>query len=230
MLLKKLVTWGFVLVLGVSAYAQDRTTASGIPLDSQWKINIYEYAQENFVHTAWGVGHCERNYNLAMQLAKQDNLSIDEDALFAAAFLHDIGSFNKVKGEDHAVTSAKMMNSVLKDFGFPMEKKETVKNAILGHMYKAKVVDEPTAKVLHDADTLDFMGTIGIARVISLTTRIPSWVPTLDKSFGTLERINAKFGTMLVTPAGKEVGEKRAKDAQAFFKSIKEETYNNTSI
>jgi len=221
---------GFVLVLGVAAFAQDKKTASGIILDTKWKVNIYEYAQKNFVHTAWGVGHSERGYNLALQLAKKDNLKIDEDALFAAAFLHDIGSFNKVKGEDHAVTSANKMDTVLKDFGFPMQKKELVKNAILGHMYKAKVVDEPTAKVLHDADTLDFMGTIGIARVISLTTRIESWVPTLDKSFGTLERINAKFGTMLVTPAGKEVGMKRTKDAQIFFKSINEETYNKTSI
>jgi len=219
-----------VLVLSVGAYAQDKKTASGIALDTKWKVNIYEYAQKNFVHTAWGVGHSERNYNLSIKLAKDDNLKVDEDVLFAASFLHDMGSFNKVKGEDHAITSAKMMDKTLKDFGFPMQKLNLVKGVILGHMYKAKVPDEINAKVFHDADTLDFMGNIGIARVLSLTTRIPSWIPTLDKSFGTLERMNAKFGPLLKTKAGKIVGTKRAEEAAVFFKSIDKETYNKTSI
>ena len=219
-----------ILVLSVTAYAQDKKTASGIALDTQWKIGIYEYAKKNFIHTAWGIGHNERGYNLSLKLAKADNLKVDKDALFAAAFLHDMGSFNRVKGEDHAITSANLMDKTLKDFGFPMEKLDTVKNAILGHMYKAKVVDEPTAMVLHDADTLDFMGNIGIARVISLTTRVKNWVPTLDKSFGTLGRMNEKFGSMLKTEAGKKIGLKRAKEAKLFLKSIDEETYGKTSI
>ncbi len=72
MLLKKLVSFGFVLVLSVSVYAQDTKTASGIILDTQWKVNIYEYAKKNFIHTAWGIGHSERDYNLALKLAKKD--------------------------------------------------------------------------------------------------------------------------------------------------------------
>jgi len=230
MLVKKWVIGIVVLVLCSSVYANEVKTASGIVLDTKWKTSIYEYAKKNFIHTAWGVGHSERNYNLAIKLAEMDNLAIDKDALFAASFLHDVGSFNRVKGEDHAVTSAKMMDKLLKDFDFPMQKLTLVKNAILGHMYKAKVVDEPTAYVLHDADTLDFMGNIGIARVISLTTRVPSWVPTLDKSFGTLGRINAKFGTMLKAKAAKKIAIKRSKEAQVFLKTVDEETYGKTSI
>lgn len=221
---KKLLVATAVAILTTSAFATE-VTPTGIKLDTSWKVKIYNYAKDNFDHTAWGFGHAERNYLLSMKIAKSENLKIDEDALFAAAFLHDIGSFNRVKGEDHAVTSANMVGEKLKKFGFPMEKLETVKGAILGHFYNAKVPKEPTAIVLHDADALDFMGNIGITRVLSLTTRIESWVPTLDKSFGTLGRMNKKFEALIHTKAGKEIAQKRAKEAEKFFEIVEKETY-----
>ncbi|MBV8583691.1 MAG: hypothetical protein JO241_06815, partial [Candidatus Eremiobacteraeota bacterium] len=56
-----------VLALATAAPTQ---TVSGIPLDAPWKVTIYDLAREKYHHPAWGWQHSERNYLLAMQIAR----------------------------------------------------------------------------------------------------------------------------------------------------------------
>jgi len=146
-------------------------TASGIPLDAPWKVKVYELAHSTFLHPGWGWQHSERDYQLALQLAKGDGLKIDTDALFAAAFLHDMAAFKPCadKKMEHGYCAALQSPDILKSMGFPMQKIAIVQQAERGHMYYSDPGTDPTAIVLHDADSLDFLGDIGAARMLSLT-------------------------------------------------------------
>ncbi|MGA1498640.1 MAG: HD domain-containing protein, partial [Steroidobacteraceae bacterium] len=161
----------FLPLLAGPALAQQ--TPAGIPLDAPWKQAVYDFVSQNLQHTAWGLQHSERDYVLALSLARQEGLSVDLDVLFAAAFLHDMGAFTPYsdRGSDHSQVSAEAMAGILEPAGFPMEKLPLVQGAALAHMYYSPVPDEPHAQVLHDADTLNFLGSVGIMRILSLTTR-----------------------------------------------------------
>src|SRR5579872_5978806 len=81
-------------VLAARGLAADSTvTATGIALDAPWKVTIYQMARTTFKHPAWGWQHSERNYRVALQLAQGDGLKVDDDVLFAAAFMHDMAAF-----------------------------------------------------------------------------------------------------------------------------------------
>ena len=120
--------------------AEAKVTAGGILLSSPWRAAIYAHAREKLLHPAWGWRHSERDFLLARQIAREEGLTIDEDVLFAAAFLHDSGAIPPFAkdGVDHAVRSAELAEPLLRKAGFPMAKFPAVKAAILGHMFDKK--------------------------------------------------------------------------------------------
>lgn len=147
------------------------TTKTGIALDAPWKIQIYEFAKKNVVHPSWGLGHSERNYQMTKAIAKKENITIDEDVLFAATFFHDVGglpAFEKT-GVDHAVRSVEVAEPLLAQWGFPAEKWPAVKEMILGHTYYEAAPTAPAAQAFRDADIVDFLGAIGAARILAVT-------------------------------------------------------------
>src|SRR4051812_40196937 len=98
--------------------------ALAIVLDEPWKHAVYEFAGKNLQHSAWGLEHAERDYQLALRLAKDDGLTVDHDVIFAAAFLHDMGALAPYmkEGVDHAERSADLVGGVLQERGFPAAK------------------------------------------------------------------------------------------------------------
>src|SRR5579863_4903728 len=92
-----------VLLFATPLIAADHTTASGIPLDTPWKLSEYEWATAHAKHPAWGLAHGERDYHLAVRLAKAEGWSVDTDALLAAALVHDVGGLPEFAkpGVDH---------------------------------------------------------------------------------------------------------------------------------
>jgi uncharacterized protein len=219
-----------LLVSNISI-AKTPATGSGIVLDKPWKVTIYQFSKEHLQHSAWGLSHCERNYKLATKLAKMEKLDIDDDVLFAASFLHDMGAFKPyvIKGEEHSRTSANNVEVILQKTDFPMKKLDDVKIAILSHMFYADVPNNPTARVLHDADTLDFLGNIGIARIISVTSR-HRWATDLPTALKTIERFNAELPLKLSTTSAKKIATPRVTEAHVFIKSLKAETNSGTTL
>lgn len=219
-------------LLFVSAsIANAQQTDSGIPLDSQWKRTVYDFVKENQQHTAWGLEHSERDYILALELGRQEGLSLDLDVLFAAAFLHDMGAFEpySARGSDHSRVAADSMAEILEPAGFPMEKLPLVQGAALGHMYYSQVPDEPHAQVLHDADTLNFMGAVGITRIISLTTRA-GMAEDLPTAIATLESWSEELPGTLVLETSKRLGEQRAREMRNFIGSLREQSAGGTAL
>ncbi len=210
------------MIRPASAATAAVVTSSGIRLDTPWKVKIYELARRNFLHPAWGWQHSVRDYLLALRLAKDDHLRIDRDALFAAAFLHDMAAFRPcaIKME-HGACAALESPAILKSVGFPAGKIATVQQAERGHMFYSDPGSNPTAIVLHDADSLDFLGDIGAARILSLTgAKAPSFAPAVKTLRGFLTAIPPR----LITRAARRIGKRRAAQLGRFLAALQRET------
>src|SRR5690242_20791350 len=86
------------------------------------------------------------------------------DALYAAAYLHDMGGLPPyaIPGVDHGDRGVQVVDSVLREAGFPMEKAPLVKEIIDHHQYYRPPDTVAVAILFRDADILDFMGAIDI--------------------------------------------------------------------
>ena len=118
-------------------------------------------------HDRW---HVERVYRLAMRIARELEGRVDLDVLRAAALLHDVARAMEDEGlvEDHAKEGARIAREILEKVGFPADKIEKVAYCIEVHRFKQGVKPETIeAQVLQDADRLDMLGAIGIARAFA---------------------------------------------------------------
>lgn len=203
-------------------------TATGIPLDAAWKVTIYHLATTKFKHPAWGWQHSERNYQVAMRLAKGDHLTVDTDVLFAACFLHDMAAFPPyVRKGEHGYVAADESVAVLRDAGFPMSKIAAVQAAERGHMYYSDAGSRPEAIVLHDADSLDFLGSIGAARMISLTGADAA---SFRASVATLRTFLHDIPPRLITKTARTIGAQRAAELRRELDELQAETFNGTAM
>jgi uncharacterized protein len=115
--------------------------------------------------------HQPRLYHLAKSLAEDQ--PFDDDVLYAAAWMHDLGVFIGHRPEDPAALAvwdnvAYAMNEcprLLHQFGFPVEKIPAVVEAIRTHLPSSK----PTSfegTLMRDADILEQLGAVGILRTV----------------------------------------------------------------
>jgi uncharacterized protein len=219
------IALALVALLAAPAAAQLPTepnvTAAGIPLSAPWRVKVYAHAGEKLLHPAWGWRHSERDFLIARQVAREANLAIDEDVLFAAAFLHDSGAIPPFAkdGVDHAVRSAELAEPLLRGAGFPMAKFPAVRAAILGHMFDKDAGSRPEAIALHDADALDFLGATGIARRLAVTGDAPD----MDAVLARLQQVYEQIPGRLVTATAKRMAIPRLVAMKAFFDQLKRE-------
>lgn len=114
------------------------------------------------------INHAQRVYDLCLKLAKGEK-GVDLEILKIAALLHDIGGPKELKditGKTcHAEESAKMTQKILKNLQYSQEKINKVVHCILAHRHRTGVKPKiKEAKILFDADKLDALGAIGVAR------------------------------------------------------------------
>ena len=212
-----------------SAAAAPAETAAGIPLDAPWKAKLYELAHSKFLHPAWGWQHSERDYLMAVRLAKGDGLHVDTDVLFAAAFLHDMAAFMPCKGPkmEHGECAARQSGAMLRGTGFPMRKLAAVQAAERGHMFYSNAGSDSNAIVLHDADSLDFLGDIGAARLIALTgAKAPSFAPAVK----TLKDFVVKIPPRLITRTAQRIGAERAHELESFLDRLRDESLGGRAL
>jgi uncharacterized protein len=125
---------------------------------------IESYAMEQMSKLGLhGWPHVKRVVRLSLRLAKTVECA-DYDVVEAAALLHDVAKHLERNGKtsDHGKLSAEMAEEFLKSAGFGTGKIESICHAIRAqtHGEEAKSVE---ARILHDADLLDKMGTVGVA-------------------------------------------------------------------
>jgi uncharacterized protein len=218
-----------LLAVVLLASAQPQQTATGIPLDAPWKVTIYDLARSKFHHPAWGWQHSERNYRIALELAQGDGLHIDTDVLFAAAFLHDMAAFMPCQNTklEHGECAAQQSGAILAAAGFPMAKLPAVQAAERGHMYYSDPGIQPEAIVLHDADSLDFLGEIGAARMLSL---VGADAETFARAVKTLRTFVHDIPPRLITNTAQKMGARRAAALERFLDALDAETFGGKAM
>jgi uncharacterized protein len=151
-------------------------------MTQDWRSSVIEFIRTE-ARPVDKFGHQPRLYALASNIGK--GVEYDDDVLFAAAWMHDLGVFLGHRPEDpeqlsrwdHVPYTIEQSKKILSDFGFPCQKLDAVAEAILHHQPK----DEPTtveATLLRDADILEQLGAIGILRMaakVGRDTRYPTF-------------------------------------------------------
>lgn len=113
-----------------------------------------------------GFDHTERVYKNALVISKEED--VDLDVVKVSALMHDICREDEESKniKCHAEEGAKLSSEILNELGFPRDKIEKVEYSIRVHRYSGGIVPETIeAKILQDADRLDVLGAIAIARV-----------------------------------------------------------------
>ena len=116
-------------------------------------------------------GHQPRLYALAVRLGQ--GIPYDDDILFAAAWMHDLGVFQghrpaepaELARWNHIPYTIARTRELLGGWGFPAEKLDAVAEVIRTHQPQ----DEPLiaeAVLLRDADILEQLGAIGALRAL----------------------------------------------------------------
>jgi hypothetical protein len=199
--------------------------AAAVPAPTQdWRVTVREFAAQHFKNPAWGYSHCMRDYALARDLAAADQVMLDDDVLFAAAYLHDIAAFAPWEDTkaDHSDVGARVVDTILKGTGFPMAKIDAVRGAIRAHMYYRDPVG-PEALYLHDADALDWLGAIGVARIMALVDP-NGGKPDAAKAVGMLVDNLNKVPARVLSPAGRARVPDRKAELEKFLADLRRET------
>lgn len=219
----------FLTLLSFVAGAQ--TTPSGIPLNSPWKEKVYQYAVENLKHPAWGLAHAERDYQLTQSILKDSQENFDEEVLFASSYFHDLGGMDAftIEGVDHAVRSAQLAEEKLPSMGFPSEKIPQVQEIILGHTYYGTTPLSTIAKAFRDADILDFLGAMGIARLFSATKDLDPNFSSLAPAHDLIIKFQAKLPEKISLPASQKKLEIKRTETKNFFEAFDQWTYGGSA-
>jgi uncharacterized protein len=199
---------------------------SGIIGDpTPWRDSVRAFAESHLQHTAWGPAHARRDYEMTLALARAEGITVDDDALYAAAYLHDMGGLPPYAkpGVDHGDRSAQLVDSVLRGTGFPMEKIELVREIVDHHQYYHPPDTLAIAILFRDADILDFLGAIDIARIVSLTTR-EKIAPDLPSAIEVIRRQMVEMPPRLQTESAKREGERRVEEMRRFLEALARET------
>ena len=113
---------------------------------------------------AHGFDHTLRVVHLCERIGAQEgaNMAI----LIPAAVFHDIARpLEEETGVPHEEEGARMAESFLRSIRYPKYQVPAIVHAIRAHRYSSGIAPETLeARVLSDADNLDAMGAVGIAR------------------------------------------------------------------
>ena len=119
---------------------------------------------------AHDLGHLDRVWKSCRLIAMDE--AADLDILAAAAYFHDAVNLPK-NSPDRARASrlrADLAVTELRATGFPEAKLAGLHHAILAHSFSANIPAETAeAKILQDADRLEALGAIGIARMFLIS-------------------------------------------------------------
>lgn len=171
--------------------------------------------------------HQPRLYRLACTLGA--GTPFDDDILFAAAWMHDLGVFVGHRPEDpgdlaswdHLAYALRVVPGILTQAGFPAEKIPGVLEAIRTHLPSGEPTT-PEAVLLRDADILEQLGAVGILRTVCKVGRDTRFT-TFPDALRSLQRAVEQLPARLRTPAARSLAEPRVALLQSFLTAAEAE-------
>ena len=168
---------------------------------------------------SWAVAHAERLGSLIAVIG--GDLPHDRHVLEIAALVHDWGAFpaHRLPGVEHAERSRDVVaEQVLPHLDITPDQGSTLLEAIALHDYRDRRTPcTPEALLLREADMLDFLGAIGIAREFA---RGPKDLP------GTLRTIHERHDAIrgrLTLPEARRIAATRYGHTQEFLAALAED-------
>ncbi|MEM0503215.1 MAG: HD domain-containing protein [Archaeoglobaceae archaeon] len=160
-------------------------------------------------------GHVRRVVRMAKFIAEKEGGDIE--IVLKSAELHDVAR----SAENHALESAKVAEKLLREQGYSESFIQAVKHAIEAHSFSAKITPKTLeAKILSDADKLDAIGAIGVARAFMFSGERQR---SLEETLRHFEEKLLKLKDFLYTETAKKIAEKRHEFLQTFYEQIKKE-------
>ena len=181
--------------------------------------------------------HVMRVYKNAKKICKTEKANLK--LVLASVLLHDIISYPKSdkRSKLSSIESAEASKKILKKHGFKEGEIKIISDAIRDHSFSQnKVPQTIEGKILQDADRLDALGAVGIARVFAVggAENRPFYSPhdpfcksrspddqtwTLDHFYKKLLLLESKMNTR----TGKKEAKKRTKILKDFLSDLKKE-------
>jgi uncharacterized protein len=175
------------------------------------------------------LGHQPRLYALTQLVGR--GLAYDDDVVYAAAWLHDLGVFIGHRPEDPVELSRwdnvgyamKQAPALLHQAGFPTTKVAQVVEAIRTHQpqFSPSTIE---AVILRDADILEQLGAIGILRAAAKIGRDTRY-PKFTDAVGTMRKALADLPGKLQLDAAKALAAPRIALLTAFLDELDQEAY-----
>ena len=191
-----------------------------------------------FKDSSHDLNHFKRVAKIAKQIASEED-NVDELVILAAAYFHDIISFPKddPKRSRASYYASMKAGEILRSLDFPEDKINPVKHCILTHSYSANIDPETIeAKIVQDADRMEAIGAIGLARVFYVSGQLGSQLFNSSDPFAQNRELeDRKFALdhfyvkllglkdTMKTLGGKSIAEKRTKILEEFLENIKNE-------
>jgi uncharacterized protein len=212
------------------------TTEIKDPKDTQDKKDqSYRTALETYIAThakpTHKFGHQPRLYALTQQIGQ--GLTYDDDVVFAAVWLHDLGVFighrpedeAALKTWDHVAYVIEKAPALLTEFCFPEDKIPAVLEVIRTHQPHDKPLTIE-ATIARDADILEQLGAIGITRTIAKLgsdTRFE----TFTEAHTALKKHLTTLPTQLLLETSKALATPRITIMQTFLDTLEAEAGPN---
>ena len=187
---------------------------------------------------AHDINHLQRVWRNS-QVLLESHPAADALVVMAGCYLHDLVNLPKNHPERAQASrqSAVLASRQLGAEGFPAARLAAVAHAIEAHSFSAAIEAATIeAKIVQDADRLDALGAVGLARLFYIAGQMGSALahpddplaerrPRDDRAFA-LDHIEAKLAAlpgMMQTAAGRALGEERLEQLLAFRCSFAQE-------
>jgi uncharacterized protein len=176
-------------------------------------------------------GHQPRLYALTRMVG--EGLVYDDDVVFAAAYLHDLGVFIGHRPEEpellsrwnHVVYTLDKAPAILAGIGFPADKIAAVLDAIRNHQ-PHDLASTKEAIILRDADILEQLGAIGILRAIAKVGRDNRY-PTFTPAIAFLERNLESLPAQIRLESTRRLAAPRIELLRTFLDGVRSESLDH---
>lgn len=167
-----------------------------------------------------GMDHTERVFSLCRTIGEREQA--DMQILLPAALLHDIARpREKETGLPHETEGARMAAEFLGSIGYDATLVSAIAAAIRSHRFSTGQEPEGLeAKILSDADKLDAMGAVGIARTF---IRAGEHDGGIDDAVSHFHEKLFKLADCMYTATGRRMAKERHAVLETYLASLKQE-------
>jgi len=201
-----------------------------------WESVFINYFERNtFDDGSHDIHHFKRVWKTAQLILKSEE-PCDVLLVLAGCYFHDCVHFEKndPRRAEASTFAAKKAIEILTELQFPTEKLDELYHVIQAHSFSANILPETIeAKIVQDADRMEALGAIGIARCFYTAGRLNSQLfhtedpmakqRKLDDKTYALDHFEKKLLYLpetMQTASGKQLAHKRAYVISEFRKQL----------